>query len=392
MKILYISDVYFPRVNGVSTSIQTFRDELRALGHEVHLIAPDYGTFSPDESDILRIPARRVPLDPEDRFMRYGDVMLHLDRLRGEKYDIIHIQTPFIAHYLGVKLSKLLAIPCVETYHTFFEEYLYHYIPLLPKKLLRMTARLFSRHQGNSMDAMVVPSRPMRDVLKNYGIATPIEIIPTGITPASFLQGDRAAFRRKYGIAQTRPVLLFLGRIAFEKNIGFLLSVLSSVRKSIPDVLFIIAGEGPALESLEEDVEEMGLAANVKFIGYLDRESELNSCYSSADIFVFASRTETQGLVLLEAMAQGTPVVSTAELGTIDVLREGSGVWIAKEDAIDFSAKVIRMLKDDEARRQLGSAGREYAQDWSSRRQAERMLAFYKTIVSSAEPARLPAD
>jgi len=121
MKILFISDVYFPRINGVSTSIQTFRHNLRMLGHTVHLIVPDYRTPSADETGILRVPAKSLPFDPEDRLMSYRWVMKNLDRLRGEQYDIIHIQTPFVAHYLGTKLSRLLGIPCVETYHTFFD-------------------------------------------------------------------------------------------------------------------------------------------------------------------------------------------------------------------------------------------------------------------------------
>ena len=384
MKILFISDVYFPRVNGVSTSIATFRHELRSQGHTVHLIAPDYGVLSADETDIMRVPARSVPLDPEDRFMRYGGVMQHLEKLRSEQYDIIHIQTPFVAHYLGTKLSKLLGIPCVETYHTFFEEYLYHYIPLVPKQLTQWVAKRFSRHQGNSLDGMVVPSHPMLQVLKNYGITTPTEVIPTGIQPESFVPGDRGAFRHKYEIGQERPVLLFLGRVAHEKNIGFLLTVLGEVRKTIPEVLFVIAGEGPALKSLEHDVQDRGLSASVKFIGYLDRNTELNSCYRSADIFIFASRTETQGLVLLEAMAQGTPVVSTAELGTRDVLREGEGVWIAQEELADFSEKVVRLLGDAEAREKLSETGRDYAHGWSASQQAGRMLAFYHSVRSAS--------
>lgn len=386
MKILYISDVYFPRINGVSTSIATFRHELRALGHEVHLIAPDYQKPSDDESDIRRIPARTVPLDPEDRLMSYSAVMDQLERLRSEQYDIIHIQTPFVAHYLGTRLSRLLNIPCVETYHTFFEEYLYHYIPLLPKNLLRLAAQRFSRHQGNSLNGMIVPSGPMLRVLRGYGIETPTEIIPTGIEPSSFVPGDRAAFREKYGIAQDRPVLLFLGRVAHEKNIGFLLKVLNKVREEIPEVLLVIAGEGPALKSLQQDAAELELGDNILFIGYLDRDCELNSCYRAADIFVFASRTETQGLVLLEAMAQGTPVVSTAELGTLDVLREGKGVWIAQEELADFSEKVVGMLKNDNARRALGEAGRDYAHGWTASRLAERMTDFYQTVL---EPLRL---
>lgn len=387
MKILFISDVYFPRINGVSTSIETFRRNLRALGHTVHLIAPDYLSPSPDETDIMRVPARRLPFDPEDRLMNYGWVMKHLEKLRTEQYDVIHIQTPFVAHYLGTKLSRLLGIPCIETYHTFFEEYLYHYVPLVPKSLMKFVAKRFSRHQGNSLNGMVVPSYPMLHVLKEYGITTHSEVIPTGIEPASFVLGDREKFRKNYNIPLERPVLLFLGRVAHEKNIGFLLKVLDRVRKSIPQILFVVAGEGPARESLEHEASSLGLNENITFIGYLDRHTELNDCYRSADIFIFSSRTETQGLVLLEAMAQGLPVVSTAELGTRDVLRDGLGVWIAKEDLTDFSEKVIKMIKDADARKNLSELGRDYAHGWSASKQAERMLTFYQSIISNPQVA-----
>ena len=384
MKILFISDVYFPRVNGVSTSIETFRRNLHLLGHTVHLIAPDYGTPAADETDILRVPARTVPLDPEDRLMRYGWVMQQLDRLRGEHYDLIHVQTPFVAHYLGVKLSHLLDIPCIETYHTFFEEYLYHYIPFLPKSLTRWLAKRFSRHQGNSLDGMVIPSRPMQRVLQDYGIATTMEVIATGIEPASFVLGDRVAFREKYGIAQERPMLLFVGRVAHEKNIDFLIQVVNQVRKEVADVLFVIAGEGPARAHLEQEVKRLALGQHVRFIGYLDRHTELNNCYRAADIFIFSSRTETQGLVLLEAMAQGVPLVSTAELGTRDVLQDGAGVWIAQEELSDFSSNVVKMLGHAQARSDLGELGRAYANEWSAAKQAKKMLAFYNTVIESA--------
>jgi 1,2-diacylglycerol 3-alpha-glucosyltransferase len=392
MKMLFISEVYFPRINGGSTSIETFRHELRSLGHTVHLITPDYQNPSPDETGILRVPSRRVPLDPEDRFMSFSWVMQHLDKFRSEQYDIIHVQTPFVAHYLGLKLAKLLNIPCLETYHTFFEEYLYHYVPLVPKKLMRMVAKRFSRHQGNSLNGMVVPSHPMLSVLKNYGITTHAKVIPTGIEPDSFVLGDRAAFRKNYNIPQDRPVLLSVGRVAHEKNIGFLLRMLDQVRKDIPEVLFVIAGEGPARESLMQEVKQLSLSENVMFIGYLDRHTELNSCYRSADIFIFSSRTETQGLVLLEAMAQGVPAVSTAELGTRDVLMEGQGVWIAKENLADFSEKVVKMLGNAEVRKQLGETGRDYAHDWSASKQAGRMVAFYQAVLAPSELLSRPSN
>jgi glycosyltransferase involved in cell wall biosynthesis len=389
MKILFISDVYFPRVNGVSTSIETFRRNLRELGHTVHLIAPEYASRCADETDIFRIPARQLPFDPEDYLMRYSVAMQQLERLRNENYDLIHIQTPFVAHYLGTKLSELLNVPCIETYHTFFEEYLHHYIPLLPKAFTRWVAQRFSRHQGNSLDGMIVPSFPMLHILKGYGVTTQAEVIATGIEPHSFIPGNRSAFREKFGIPQERPTLLFVGRVAHEKNIGFLLQVVDQVRQTIPEILFVIAGEGPAKESLTQQVAQMKLQDNVQFIGYLDRLTELNSCYCAADIFVFSSRTETQGLVLLEAMAQGVPVVSTAELGTKDVLRDGLGVWIAHEELNDFSNKIIQLLNDKDAQQTLSELGREYAHTWSAHKQAEKMLAFYERLRSNVTQATI---
>lgn len=380
MKILFISDVYFPRINGVSTSIETFRRELRAQGHTVHLIAPDYGMPSSDESDILRVPARQIPFDPEDRLMKYGAVMAQLEKLRAERYDIIHIQTPFVAHYLGTRLARELGIPSVETYHTFFEEYFHHYIPFLPKSVTRALARRYSRSQGNSLDGMVVPSSQMLAVLREYGVTAHAQVIPTGLQPESFVRGDREDFRQRYDIPQARPMMLFLGRVAHEKNIGFLLEVAQRVRRDIPDVMLMIAGEGPALQGLQQRVAKMDLHNTVRFLGYLDRHTELNHCYRAADVFVFSSRTETQGLVLLEAMAQSVPVVSIAEMGTRDVLREGEGVWIAQEECEGFSAKVTGLLRDADARARLGEAGREYALDWSASQQASRLVEFYHTV------------
>ena len=228
----------------------------------------------------------------------------------------------------------------------------------------------------------------MISILKNYGITTHAEVIPTGIEPDSFVLGDRTAFRNNYRIPQDRPVLLFVGRVAHEKNISFLLKVVEQVRTEIPDILFVIAGEGPAQNSLKQNVKHLGISENVMFIGYLDRHTELNNCYRSADIFIFASRTETQGLVLLEAMAQGLPVVSTAELGTRDVLKEGMGVWIAEEVLADFAGKVITMLGNAEKRIELGKAAQEYAQGWSASKQAERMLAFYQATLNPSELAK----
>ena len=344
MNILMISDVYYPRVNGVSTSIRTFRRELEKRGHSVTLIAPDYPPYRDLDETVMRIPARQLPLDPEDYLMS-GKFIGKLEAtLRERDYDLIHIQTPFVAHYAGTALARRLGVPVVETYHTFFEEYLYHYIPFLPKSLMRLAARRLSRYQCNRLDAMVVPSHAMLEALRTYGIATPAEIIPTGIDLETFDSGDGAAFRERHRIPAERPLLLFVGRVAFEKNIGFLLETLVRIKAELPHALLVIAGEGPALSSLQRRVAALGLNDNVLFIGYLRKGALLRDCYCAADAFVFASRTETQGLVLLEAMALGVPVVALAAMGTCDILGPGKGALVAQDDPADFAAQALRLL------------------------------------------------
>lgn len=388
MRILMISDVYFPRVNGVSTSIQTFRRELAALGHRTVLIAPAYPASYSEEDDILRIRSRRVPLDPEDRIMRPGEIRRLLPKLRQERFDLVHIQTPFIAHYLGVELAAKLGLPVVETYHTFFEEYLFHYIPFLPAPWLRALARRFSRGQSRQVDALVVPSSAMRDRLAEYGVRTPMHVLPTGIPFADFSKGDGNGFRRRHEIAAGRPTLLFVGRVAFEKNIDFLLRALELAMCRVPDLLLVIAGEGPALAHLEKEAVRRNLQEHVLFVGYLDRRRELLDCYSAADAFVFASRTETQGLVLLEAMALGLPVISTAVMGTRDIVGPRRGALVPRDDEADFAASVVYFVGDPALRARLAQEAVAYAREWQADALAVRMAVLYRDIVSSNEPVQ----
>jgi len=389
MKILFISDVYFPRVNGVSTSIKTFVEQMLNLGHVVHLIAPDYEVKTEtDEAWIKRIPARSIYFDPEDKLMKYGEAMQLLPALAQEKYDIIHVHTPFVAHYLGLKLAAKLNIPCIETYHTFFEDYLHYYLPWVPKLLARGMARMISKRQCNAVDAIVAPSNPMLDVLRQYGVNVKAEVIPTGLQAHSFDLADGQAFRLKYDIALDRPMLLYVGRVAFEKNINFLLEMTQLLSKKRPDVLLVVTGEGPAESSLHQLAKTLEIENNVKFIGYLNRETELNDCYESADVFVFASKSETQGLVLLEAMAQGTPVVAIAELGTASILIEGMGALIAQDNTQHFSERVHELLMDSEYRFELGQQAKAYAlAKWTARLQAERMIKFYAELMTPSVPS-----
>jgi 1,2-diacylglycerol 3-alpha-glucosyltransferase len=382
MNILMISDVYFPRVNGVSTSIATFRGSLAALGHSCMLIAPDYLTAADDDAGIVRITSRYLFMDPEDRVLKAGKILSLEDQLRDRRFDLLHIQTPFIAHHVGVKLARRLGIPAVETYHTYFEEYLYHYVPFLPKPLLKFMARALTRRQCNRMDAVIVPSRAMHEVLGDYGVRVPVSVIPTGIEPGDLPPGSRERFCSTHGIEPTRPMLVHIGRVAHEKNIAFLLYVLREVRRAVPDVLLVIAGEGPALAYLRRKALELDLERNVRFLGYLKRGPALSDCYCAGDVFIFASSTETQGLVLLEAMTLGVPVVSTAVMGTRDILAPGKGALVAGETVADFAGKVIRLLGDPVLQERLGREAREYAAEWSAEVMARRLVELYRKLIA----------
>ncbi|MGN6451605.1 MAG: glycosyltransferase [Steroidobacteraceae bacterium] len=381
MRVLFISDVYFPRVNGVSTSIRTFREDLAHRGVDTLLAAPRYAgsVECHEEPGVLRVPSARVPRDPEDRRMSWRAVTRTLDALPERAFELVHIHTPFVAHYAGVRAASRAGVPCIATYHTFFEEYLHHYVPALPRPLSRFLARSFTRSQCASVQALIAPSEPMRSVLEAYGIRTPIHVLPTGLAPDRFRSGDGGAFRAAAGIDAHRPLVTYIGRVAHEKNIGFLLQMFCEVLRSVPAALLMIAGEGPARTALRAQVAALGLTDHVHFAGYLERDSALLDCYAAANAFVFASRTETQGLVLLEAMAQGIPVVSTAELGTRAVL-PGSGALIVPEECAAFAAAVVRVLGDARLRAEMGERGRAHARSWSSAAMAQRLADIYTEV------------
>ncbi|WP_428825792.1 glycosyltransferase [Azonexus sp. IMCC34842] len=378
MRVLMVSDVYFPRVNGVSTSIETFRRTLREQGVDVRLVVPRYGDEA-DEAGVVRVAGRPVPGDREDRMV--GWRAMHRAVLEAARdCDLIHIQTPFIAHYAGLKAARTLGLPVVATYHTLFEAYLEYYAPFLPAGWLQAQARAFSRRQCNALDAVIVPSSAMQQRLAAYEVSVPLHVLPTGIPTAQFASGDGAAFRYRHGILSTRPVALFVGRVAHEKNIGFLLEALVHARRLRPDILLVVAGEGPAMADLKAQVKTLGLREAVQFIGYLDRRQELPDCYAAADAFVFASRTETQGLVLLEAMAAGLPVIALSEMGTTDILAPGRGAISPPAEPQAFGAALGDFLNRPSAWRHLADEAPVFAGEWSDGAMAARLAWLYREL------------
>jgi len=377
LRVLYPTDVFLPRVNGVSTSIATFRRELAATGVDTHVICPRYGD-EVAEAGVTRIEGRKVPLDPEDRFVRPRSFVAAATKL---DFDLVHVQTPFAAHRAGVRLARSRGVPLVETWHTDFEHYFEHYLPLVPAPLARAVGRSIARRVGRAVDRLVVPSTAVDRALAASGVATPRIVLPTGLAAEDLGPGDGARFRAAHGIAPDRPVAVHVGRMAREKNVGFLLEVAARVRREIPDLLLVLAGEGPARFELERQADRLGLGSNVLFLGYLDRRSALADCYRAGDCFLFASTTETQGLVLLEAMSLGVPVVALAAGGTVDLLAPRRGALVPDGDRDAFAAAVVRLLGDRSLASRLSREAHEEALRWSAGAFARRLASLYEELL-----------
>lgn len=349
------------------------------------LLCPGYanhpagGIERPAEERLVRIHGFQVPFDPEDRWVPARRFRAAGNRLPA--FDLIHIQTPFAAHRAGVDLARRRSVPVVETYHTYFEHYFEHYLPFLPANVCRRIARRLTCRAARELNHMVVPSTAMRSALAAYGVTTPMTVLPTGIRSEALGGGDGRAFRERHGIAADRPVLVHIGRIGHEKNLRFLLQAFARVGAELPEALLIIAGEGPAKGELERLVRASGLENQVLWLGYLDRERELAGCYRAGDAFVFTSKTETQGLVLLEAMALGVPVVALAEMGTRDLLVERRGALVAEDNVDDFAGKCLEVLRDPVLRARLAAEGPLVAADWSAAQMAGRLEGLYRNLL-----------
>ena len=382
LKIALVTDTYFPRINGVSTSTQIFGEEFAKLGHEVHIYAPAFPNQIDENNSlkVYRFPSWYLFFDPEDRLGKpWADKKL-VQQFIDNKYDIVHTQTPFTIGGPAVDWARKSGAKVIHTYHTLFAAYTEHYLWFLPKAVGVWYAKWASRRYCNSCDLLITPSTEMRDVLKSYNVTKPIEVIPTGIRLERFEGRDSQRYRKLIGYKPEDKVLLFMGRVAEEKNIDFLLKVVHRLKPEIPQIKFLIAGEGAAKKRLEKMVEDLQMKDYVHFAGYLSKE-DWRDCYAGSDLFVFASITETQGLVVTEAMAAETPVVAVAEMGIKDVMAHEKGGLTTKLDFDQFTDAVRRMLTDPKLYQAKKAETLEEAHKWSSTSMAKRMIEAYEKIL-----------
>lgn len=382
-RIGIFSECYEPVLNGVVVSIETFRQELERLGYNYFIFTTD-NVKKENQRNVFRIPAM---LKFEAKGGRYPiawpqRVGFWARKAKELRLDLIHSQHLLNVGALGLRVAQKIKIPAILTYHTLLAEY-GHYVPFFGN-LYRQIIKQKSRDYCNEYNQIVTPSMPMKEILISYGVTTPIEVIPTGINLEK-LQNPypTKVIRAKWDIPEHQKILLYVSRIAKEKNIGFLIEAMKQLvvnrrkKYSRADVHLLIVGGGPELAFYQDLVEETGLSPYVTFTDMLKKEIT-NRYYGAADLFVFPSVTETQGIVVSEAMAAGLPAIAINKMGPRDIIKNGEDGFLTHLNRKEFVARIESLLDNEKMRRNFSEAAKENAKEFSSKNCALKMKSLYE--------------
>jgi len=387
VNIAVFTDTYTPQVNGVTTSILIFQRELERLGHTVYIFCPTYGG--------------REGLDPPRVFrfysIPYRSEMMHEQRIalpisRGIwkfpklKIDIVHYHVP---HYMGayaLLLAWIFKKPTIHTYHTLFVKYT-HYVKIRPSLAVRFV-KWISRVFCNHTDLILAPSQEMKRELLSYGVQKPIEVLPTGIDIPELPQPTHLQTLRKR-FPLDKKLLIFVGRFAKEKNIPLLFDVLQILEQRGVPCHLLLVGDGPDRKRIEEEISKRGITQRITITGYI-RRSDVFSLLACADLFLFPSETETQGLVLLEAMAVGVPVVAADAMGAGEVLQDGRGGVAVPATPQAFADAAFKLLTNPVLYREKQRSAKEKATEWSSKTLTQRLVTVYKATIEGYRIRRDP--
>ncbi len=380
MKIGIFTDSYLPYTSGVVKSIEVFHQEFIALGHEVFIFAPNYPNCS-KEAKVFRFVSLPAPTHPGYSLAIPFSIRMK-PIIKNLGLDIIHVHSPFLLGRLGARYAKKLKIPLVVTFHTLYEQYA-HYVPL-SQEMTKDITRKICRDFCNGCDLVITPTNIVARHVKKLGVSSNIQCIPTGIEVNKILSGNALWLRQRYHIGLEKKILLFVGRLGQEKNISFLLETYQKIRQRHQDNCLVLVGEGPEEEKLKKQPRDLGIAEHIIFTGKLPWH-EVVHCYCGADIFVFSSLTETQGLVIGEAKAAGTPVVAIKAFGVGEMVEDGVDGFLTRLDQDRFVEKVLLLLQNDQLRKKMGQSAKMNAQNISSQQCAQKMLSCYEALVQKTK-------
>jgi 1,2-diacylglycerol 3-alpha-glucosyltransferase len=386
VKIGIFTETYRPTVNGVVVSIDTFKSELEKRGHEYFIFAPENPMQTKKEEGVYRFPSlyfKNQPFYPIAQPMPFTAAQKYLPIDIIRQLDIIHIQHFSMMGQYGLSYAKLLKIPSVYTYHTMAELYTGYAQVIGP--LIVPPIRAWTRHTAKRADHIVVPTQSIKKYLTEIGVNQSISVIPTGIETKRYKRLPAIRVKEKYRIPQEQNILLFVGRLATEKNVDFLLKAFQKVLAAQPLTHLILAGGGPDKEKYERYVLTNNLHRNVTFTGFLPR-TEIITLFGAADLFVFPSVTDTQGIVIIEAMAAGAVPVAVDRLGPHDIIKDNLSGRLTDLNLDEFSGTIVDLLQDQEKRHQLAAAAKIQAKHYDAIETANAMEKLYVKLTNSSRP------
>jgi 1,2-diacylglycerol 3-alpha-glucosyltransferase len=377
MRIGIFSESYEPIINGVTVCVQTLRDELCKQGHDVFIFAPAYRGFVDTYDRVFRFPSKRT-IFASDYPLPVPHSAEIRDSFRKLELDVVHTQTPFLLGILGARWAKQAGIPLVSTNHTLYAEYT-HYTLVLPQPVAKFVIVTLMKQYYNACDGIVAPSNMAREVLLDYGIHTPIEVITSGVNNGPHKE-ESNGFKKRVGIPDDARTLLYVGRLAKEKNLDMLLSAFKLIANQDDKAFLAMVGAGPYEQQLRELAGNLGVGDRLKFIGQVPR-AELSSAYASADVFVWPSITETQGLAVCEALSAGVPCVAVNGGGTPECLQDGVDSFVTPNDSETFADSTLNLLGDDVLRDRMSAGALTNSVRFSTSEMARNFVEFYTTVI-----------
>jgi glycosyltransferase involved in cell wall biosynthesis len=376
LKVAVFSDSAPPVANGVSVSIETLIGALRKHGHSVHLYTSRYPGHIDSDPNVHRFLSVRSPWT--------GDYPLAVPpfypwfaEFKKQKFDIVHTHTPFTVGFVGLRWAESTETPVVSTYHTHYDKYV-HYVPFFPRRYLRFKIAKHTHFYYNSVDHVITPSEASKRWLLRHSVATPVSIVPTGVPEPKMF--DRSELRCELGVDPQTRVLLNTGRIAVEKNVRLLLEAARAVLFGHSDTVLWIVGDGPARSAFTEEARRLGIGDRTVFWGSVPRH-QVDRFYAAADVFLFASVTETQGLVVSEAMTYGLPVVVVQGGGASQAVTDGQSGFIVPNNPEAMAAAVLRLLDDDRIYAACSRRARQDGAKLTVGAMAGRVEAIYRQAI-----------
>jgi glycosyltransferase involved in cell wall biosynthesis len=381
MNVLMVTNTFAPHVGGVAHSVANFAEEYRRRGHRVLVVAPMFNGAARQEADVIRIGALQN-FNGTDFSVVFPPRMVLARTVDAFRPDVIHSHHPFLLGATAARLARSRRLPLVFTHHTLYERYT-HYLPGDSAVLRRFAVRLSTRY-ANRSTGVFAPSRSVVEILRKRQVTAPILVVPTGVRIADFLRGNGIGVRSALGIPDDAVVVGHVGRLAEEKNLGFLTRATAAFLSSVPRAYSLIVGEGPSRDAMRTAFRIARVDDRVRFAGTL-RSSHLVDAYHAMDVFAFASVSETQGLVLAEAMASGVPVVALDAPGSREIVQDGVNGRLLRTAGEAAFAHALAWVATQSARKaeSLRAAARATANSFSLELMADRALTAYQGLVAA---------